>query len=261
MENWNDFDPKAAASKNSCDAAVGAAALERPEELCSTAVPSPALTASGGSCGGVWSPQDFEAFGLAEEEELFLSEAAAAFAGASAVPCATGAVEDGYLELPPGLVPDEVAGAELDLSQQPLLASVAHFLPEEALWDAGFLGGFVPEMMQEETALFFSFPGHAETGEWAQRIAPRPCMELDELAPLVVRLGGAPDGFASLEVAQGLEGFDETKEEDVQKLDDVRKCEVLRPATDAELHSPFGCWQAWEAATMCGDGSGASLVA
>lgn len=267
VEGWNGMDPKAESWPTPGESALGrkrSVTLEKNEELCATAVPSPALTASVASCSGTWGPQDFEAFALTEEESGQDFEASsgedpstdtvhqAAFATPEAAPSAVpidallALTKDGFIEMPPGLAPEEVAGAntELNFGADMQLHPDVGFLPEVVPWD-GFLGGFGLEDVVSEECSALSLPGHAETGDWAWRIAPRPCMELDDLVPLVVRLGGAPDGSASLEVANGLEGFSEFFDEEGSKmLEDVRKCELQeKPSmTIAELHSLFNRW-------------------
>jgi len=222
MENWNVMGPKVMSSPSLVDLSMGGSASERPEELCSTAVPSPALTASAGSCCGTWGPQDFEAFVLVEES------------------CATPTADDSS-----AVAACQVLGVdpELDFGEQLPMPPTAGFLPEGMLWD-GCLGGFGLEEVAQEECSALSLPGHAETGEWAWRIAPRPCLELDDFVPLVVRLGGAPDGSASLEAADGLQGFSKFDEEGSKMLDDIRKCDLPeRPMmTIAELHSLFNRW-------------------
>jgi len=223
MESWNGMDPKVASLTTLEESCIGGLVSEKPEELCSTAVPSPALTASAGSCGGTWGPQDFEAFALIEESFATLT--------------LEDPLTDAACQVP-------MADLDLDFADQSLLPPAMGFLPEEgALWD-GFVGGFGLGDVTQEECQAISLPGHAETGEWAWRIAPRPCLELDDLVPLVVRLGGAPDGSASLEVASGLEGFCKFDEEGSKMLDDVWKCEPQeRPTmTIAELHSLFHSW-------------------
>lgn len=257
MESWNGLDPKVLSSAALVESAMSGAASEKSEDLCSTAVPSPALTASAGSCNGTWGPQEFEAFALAEEsgatpimEDPSVDAArqvavAAAVAAASAMSAgAVHTLQDRFVDLLPGLATNEVSGSdrEFDLGEHMLLPPTPSFPLEGVLWD-GVIGGIGLEEVTQEEGSALSLAGHAETGEWAWRIAPRPCLDLDDLVPLVVRLGGAPDGRASLEAASGLDGFS-TFDEGSNMLDDIWKCDLPeRPTmTIAELHSLFNRW-------------------
>lgn len=274
----------------------GACAAEWPEELCSTAAPSPALTAElhadplacGRSSAGSWEPQDFESFALtdgaacedyaellASAQKAAEAAAAAAAATASALGCAEEAKwKSSYClepDLPPGLVPEEATAMDIGQEQMAYFSEVMgcraeDLFSEELLaasrWGehgsgchpsyavaaaaaagddascccypsygdtAVAVGGLVnPVQELDEGGMAPSLPGHAATGEWAWRMAPRPGYDLS--VPLVVRPGMAPDGFASLEAACGLNGVDSLlDEEGFVKLDDIKKCELQRP--------------------------------
>merc|ERR1740121_1004274 len=93
------------------------------------------------------------------------------------------------LELPPGLGDEEI------------------FLPPglSGVDDQDF---YLNDTAKGGSGLFCA--GHAATGEWAWRTAPRPQEARGlEREPLVVRLGGAPDGSALLEAAVGLGGMED----------------------------------------------------
>lgn len=182
------------------------------DELCSltTAAPSPELSATQGF--PTWGTQDFEMFEnfmLADDGTMLdgMAEACAEQEGGVMFPedffhedygmhsqamwgeeCALGALAptgcEEELSVPPGLELEE-------LVPPPGLAEMDD--QEKYLHDGGHV----------------SLAGHMAFGEWAWRTAPRPQEAQDMYEPLVVRLGGAPDGSALLEAASGSTGLEE----------------------------------------------------
>jgi len=181
------------------------------DELCSltTAAPSPALTASQGYPDHYpsWCTQDFESFEnfvLTDEDGMMLGgmgEASMEFNEFNL----TCTEQEGGVMFPEELFQDD-------------------FGPQAAMWsEECALGSFAPVACEEETYEHpssschhsgISLAGHAATGEWAVRTAPRPPAEIVSAPPgldlpLVVTLGGAPDGSALLEAATGRGGFED----------------------------------------------------
>lgn len=220
---------------------------------CSTVAPSPELSATSyHHVVGSQRPQEFEALILEDDggAEDISTAAGAAAAVAATIPYQTydgtnpSCQDDVWPDLPPGLeeVSSSSHSAETGLS---LSAQAACFVPEEMPnmnffyqaslnevphWDGGYFDDnmlmsdqTMPEQqhtMSEQTQeTVFGYPGHAETGDWAWRMAPRPGSQFDEFQPLIVKLGGAPDGSASLEVAIGLPDLLRTHDEEESEFE------------------------------------------
>mmetsp|Transcript_26841 Transcript_26841/g.77633 ORF Transcript_26841/g.77633 Transcript_26841/m.77633 type:complete len:263 (+) Transcript_26841:83-871(+) len=219
------------------------------EDMCSTALPSPSLEPFGFNGSGSWESQEIDGFALSDEA-LTPEDSATAweFDDWSAVPLQDSSV---LVEPPPGLEPSMAEGmdgamdgyfgvayGEADALGMQLGCGMENDCSEEFLSAA--------EWMQSVqcSGMGFALPGHAETGEWAWRTAPRPDFDVDISLPLVVRQGKAPDGCALLEAAAGLEGMNVTIDGEVPRgLGEAMKCEFSHPPlTDVKVHtSCHGC--------------------
>lgn len=165
-----------------------------------TAVPSPALTYSQGF--STWGPQDFENF----DNFVLSNEGDSTFGGTEAemelhIACAD---HDGGVVFPEDLFPEQYGGQLAAWGDEGLLGS---FEPGQSQQAQSGLGAYdVEPQGTGDPGSDLSLAGHAATGDWAWRIAPRPPASMVEAlgSPLVVVMGGNPDGSALLEVALGL---------------------------------------------------------